>query len=874
MFTLNNRTIRIVAAAAGSLVLATAVSARIAPGADQVRSARTGQAAASPVHCLVAHRVGQIELGVANNGTFGNNYHPGPRFDWFTGEQVPSCEYPKNSDMEYLYGAAFWIGAVIGRDTLVSVGADGWGGGAEMYPDEEPFGEIVYRSITDPTKPEFNGAISEEDYIAVYMDTLTEGVLADAFGRPHMPLNIEITQASYAWSYSYAEDFVLFDYKIRNIGSRNLNDVYMGIYVDADVCFDCVNSRGFADDICGFLYRHPSRYGACDYVDTVFTAWIADNDGDFNRIHNDGQFHPCPAVTATRIVRTPSDSLDVSFNWWIGNMNPSLCFGPRERPFMGRRGENFRDFGTGGLGTPEGDVNKYYVMRNQEFDYDQIRTAVIQPGDTLWQYPNQELADDFADGFDTRYLISFGPFHIRPEQTLPVSFAYVGGEDFHGDNDNVSNLPGDPDEYYRNVDFTDLAANSQWASWIYDNPGVDTDGNGYYGKMRICCTDSLIILDTLSESPLQVDTGWNYTVCDTFYYEGDGVPDFRGASPPPPPDFWIDRRVGSLTIRFNGLRSETTRDVFSREFDFEGYRVYLARDDRASSFTLVASYDREDYNKFVWNDRRIEYELQETPFTLEELRCLYGESCNDGSFQPLDFTRNRPYEHPLYPDSQFYFAAQDFNASVFGVTTPIRKIYRGQPYPTSLCPDSARPEELTEDGHLKYFEYEFTIADLLPTVPYWVNVTAFDYGSPESGLESLESSVTLGMQNVYALSPWDEVQRDNLDVFVYPNPYRGDGEYRERGLEGRTEIVRPPDRVRAIHFANVPPRCTIRIYTIDGDLVREIENDKQPRDGTATQAQWNLITRNTQTVVSGLYYWSVEDHESGRIQMGKFVIIM
>ena len=28
----------------------------------------------------------------------------------------------------FLYAAAFWIGAVVGRDTLVSEGANGWSG--------------------------------------------------------------------------------------------------------------------------------------------------------------------------------------------------------------------------------------------------------------------------------------------------------------------------------------------------------------------------------------------------------------------------------------------------------------------------------------------------------------------------------------------------------------------------------------------------------------------------------------------------------------------------------------------------------------------------------------------------------------------------
>ena len=54
------------------------------------------------------------------------------------------------------------------------------------------------------------------------------------------------------------------------------------------------------------------------------------------------------------------------------------------------------------------------------------------------------------------------------------------------------------------------------------------------------------------------------------------------------------------------------------------------------------------------------------------------------------------------------------------------------------APDSASADELTEDGYLKYFEYEFEIKDLLPTVPYWVNDTAFDFGSPQADLKALD----------------------------------------------------------------------------------------------------------------------------------------
>ncbi len=829
--------------------------------------------AASPNHCFVGHRVGKIELGVSNNGSMGRGYALSLT-DCFTGETVPSCEYPSGSNVNYMYGTAFWIGAVVGRDTLVSVGADGWSVGiGEFYPDEAPFGEIIHRSIIDPESPDYEGAVSEEDYIATYTDTITDGVPPDYFGRPHRPLHIEVTQRSYAWSYAYAEDFILFDYSIKNIGIQQLEKVYMGIYVDGDVGFNCYNDENNCaqDDVCGFVRDIPSPYG-CGFVDTVNIAWIADNDGDLNR---GAEIRPAPNVTGARIVRTPSDrsptdTLNISFNWWIGNVASAKDFGPRQR-------NHNRDYRTGGTGTPEGDVNKYWVLSNGEFDYDQVFTASIQPTDTLWSYPPPDYSPDWSDGMDTRYLLSFGPFDISAGQTLPISFAYVGGEGFHVIDGNISNLPNDPNTYYKNLDFTDFGLNATWASWVYDNPGVDTDNDGDSGKVRYCYLDSTISeIDTISNSPLLTDTLWDYTSVDTVFYEGDGVPDFRGASPPPAPDFWLDPGLGYIKVRFNGLRSETARDVFSRKKDFEGYRIYCGRDPRAASYSVVASYDIDDYNKYVFNPNRpggSGWELRDVPFTRQELTCLYGASCDDAGFDPLDYSVNSPLRLSGFGDSLFYFEAQDYNASQFGITTDIAKRFPDAPYPSSLVPDSALPEELTEDGYLKYFEYEFTITDLLSTVEYWLNVTAFDYGSPESGLPSLETSVSLGAKSAYAIAvPPDDPSAD-LNVYIYPNPYRIDDDYRGRGFEGRTEDFRPNDRVRTINFANLPPRCTIRIYTIDGDLVREIEHNMPVSDPKYTHDSWDMITRNTQLVVSGLYYWAIETPD-GRTQVGKLVIIM
>ena len=79
----------------------------------------------APAFCIATHNVGKIALTISNYGVFGTGSALS-NIDCFSGSVAPSCEYPKGSDNEYLFIGAFWIGAVVGNDTLVSVGADGW----------------------------------------------------------------------------------------------------------------------------------------------------------------------------------------------------------------------------------------------------------------------------------------------------------------------------------------------------------------------------------------------------------------------------------------------------------------------------------------------------------------------------------------------------------------------------------------------------------------------------------------------------------------------------------------------------------------------------------------------------------------------------
>jgi len=846
-----------------TMVIFSPVSAQREPIPKETAATLSTSAA---TYCLATHDIGRLVFGITNFGRIGLGRARGPNVDCYTGIRPPQGEYPKGSNSVHLYKGALWVGGIFGRDTLVSTGAYINSASREWHP----ITDMKKLSILDPDSPFSQDAVSEQDYIAVYTDTFTQGVPYLSFDaierRPHKPLNLEVTQKSHAWSYSHTDDIVLIEYSLRNVSSKPINDIYVGIYLDADV--HSASKLGApepnggkptthgSDDLSGFLFRWKTQTRGCSFFDTVLIAWTADNNGD--PLPN-GTFD-VPNVIGIRFLGSVTSQRDVSFNWWTTNYNSTWDFGPQMK-------KNFRFMGNG-TGTPYGDRHKYAMMSNGEIDYDQAYAWTIGESNSIWVSPYWQMARRATTGIDVQHLLSVGPYQMGPGGSMTIPMAIVGGEGFHTDRSNFSrNLRGkyQPDIYYQNVDFSSLASNALVVDRVYDIPGFDTDGDGYRGKFRVCILDSSF-----------VDSQWVTLVADTIYYKGDGIPDMKAAEPPPAPDFWIYPIHGGLRIRLNGARSETTPDIFSRMIDFEGYRIYIARDDRETSYSLAAQYDLPNFDKYVYTKRgKISYfTVFDDPFTLEELRCLYGQGldrCADSSFDPFFFIPERPYTHPLWPDSIFYFNSHDYNRSVLGINTPIRKIYPDVPKPPS--PEDVKPEHLTKDGFPKYYEYEFLIEDLLPNVPYYIAVTAFDFGSPSTGLEPLESSKTLTARFAYPDNDLDLELDEIGNVYVFPNPYRNDAGYRINGFEGRGQDHRSRDRVRKITFANLPPKCTIKIFSLDGDLIRELKHNFSPSDPNSSYHDWDLVTRNIQMVVSGLYYWVVED-SNGRTQIGKLAILL
>ncbi|HWR83909.1 MAG TPA: T9SS type A sorting domain-containing protein [Candidatus Deferrimicrobium sp.] len=402
-----------------------------------------------PTWCGV-QRTGEIDASFNCFGQFGQGFVSCYEEGW------PNASFgsPSGGYAEYLFGGAIWVGGIVNGDTFVTTGTDGWSrSGQELCPPE-----FLLRGTV--AKFQYPADFSMR---AEFLDTTIVNVDVDYFGRDHVPLNIRVANRSHVWRTDPYRWTVIYDMVITNIGGGPIEKGYVGLFFVADAgatFFD----QWWRDDVAGSL-RDPG------------IGYVSDDDGDP---------YAAMGLVANRIFAfkflTSSHPLpDSSFNWWMSNGSPVLDFGPRRRP---QPDDPWRDFGTGGIGTPEGDVNKYYVMRHKEWDYDQIRTANIDSTDSIWMFPTadsfpQELLEDIADGIDARFLMSIGPFDLLPNSSVRVLYATFTGDSVHTDPNNVNNLPDNPDLYLANLDFTYVLENAAWSdslAQILLNPELPVTG--------------------------------------------------------------------------------------------------------------------------------------------------------------------------------------------------------------------------------------------------------------------------------------------------------------------------------------------------------------------------------------------------------------
>ncbi len=357
------------------------------------------------------HSTGEIKASFSCFGVFGFNF-ASAAYDYPDSPAV-SFVTPAESGIEYLYGGALWIGGIVEGDTLVTVGHDGWSGIREF--SATVFGQSPSRGTVVPVE-----YIADVSYRSEFNDTLIS-----------IPLYLKVSNRSFAWHSDPENGTIIYDIVVTNIGAKIIEEGRIGLLMDADIGLKPEVS--YADDLAGSIKEKG-------------IAYILDYDADYREPEN----YYAPKAFAGKFTASSFAATDSIFAWWLSNGNPDKDYGPR---LLGTSEHPLRDFGTGGTGTPNGDKNKYYVMSFNEWDYDQILIGNTDSLDSIWTPPPDDI---FLRWGDARFLLTLGPFTLKPDSSIRVLYATFTGDSVHVSNSIVSDDLSSPPVY----NFDDVLANA------------------------------------------------------------------------------------------------------------------------------------------------------------------------------------------------------------------------------------------------------------------------------------------------------------------------------------------------------------------------------------------------------------------------------
>ncbi len=861
--------------------------------------------------------VGELHVNITNHGLIGSQFT-----EFFPFSGAPSGEWPGGSGHEYLWGAGLWIGGKINGQPAVSTGQPE----RELRPGSGLF-DTIYEAkngrvirpwpadrptgnrLPHPQADDDNDGEYDEDFLNGYDDD-HDGQTDEDFGQlgdqmftctmkdntalsreiypEHNPLNVTVVQRAASWYEDDLENMVIFDYEIYNHDYRTMDDLYLGFYVDCDIQRRGETSVGH-DDLAGF-YNGAIRSsdGAWQRIEL---AWMRDADPT----------NPLPGWIGTILLEHKTD-----FSQTIAPHRTKV--------------RSFQIFATNARvnqdGEPRSDVDRYEMMARDQHDRDR---RLDQPG-------------------DLKYLISSGPFsYFKPGQKLNYRLAMVVGNGqaemlanavkavevargrwYNLDNNwttgyggketkvCIGDLPkypggGEPLYNYRYVmpDETCVGSHPRMFVYVIGPDGMFQDEDGRkctYVNADNCeeCFRAVGQDCNLENELWEVRSSyidWNrYPSAQIFTGTGGRetrVPWVRSRErPPSPPNMRLVPGHKQVEIFWDDL-SEHEPDFLRDVIDFEAYQIWrvsnwtrppgtdVNQGPQTDQWGMIQEYDVANFIPAGVGDSSVRLPLGRNT-GLEP--AIYVPIClADPTFEGLaeamgDFVEADPtgqfVTRPPLRDSQ-------------GAVIPGReRLIPWETWPTVLdtffyvTPRAEAPGVVGKRATRYYHHRDGEVHDGFQT---FYSVVATDHALARLDDQWVPAGVGLATEpgNNYSVtmpSPLAQTAEERatmgVNIFVYPNPAT-----RESLAEFQKQPPSAGDPTgERIMFTNLPAaHNTISIFTASGDLVETLHHDGLAGTGSTS---WNLVSRNGQEVVSGIYLYIVKS-DDGRFEdfQGRFVLI-
>ncbi len=773
---------------------------------------------------LFRHNVGLLELAITNVGVIGNPWVDQTSAGWRGGE--------------YLYVAAMWIGAVA-SDNLAYVSTGAFE--TELRPSLDPVDIIYmnYEGCPGGNRPGFspnrgdddldglidedwpNGkdddgdglidedfsGISQQMFTCEYWDYTEEAI--NAFAN-HRPLNVRVRQSSYAWATEGSNEFIGFDFEVINDGFEVLRDVYLGFFVDADA--GPPESPGYYLDDGGAYYLTDTTF-VDPTISFTCTDRISGEEVDCSTVQLRLELcymfdHPDDGETA--------DGGDV--DGFFGGMFLGHTTDPFGVSAPNRAQMHTARFFSGGGAYPDGDPS------NDTERYDLLSDGT-------------KPARPTGPPADYRFVFSAGPFReLRPGEHLDFQVAFVIGEGKEGMLRNAVNAQRIYNGKWRDVDEDPRTGREGRETCLVAEPGETLVWNdpcdslnptvriiretecipgNYVDDDCNCCTPLFTTNEEAATMGLETLVNWVGTV----------APPSPGTNiDPPAPNVVITPAAGDrrIVLEWDNL-SELTADPIMQRILFSGYRLWRvegwsrpvgAAGPAADDWELIADISRDPPDGLG----------EDSPWHVT--RFINAEIDSTHPAAELTVTGSAvPGEEELwyYPVGRYVFA-----------------------------------DSLGLKNGMLYF-YDVTAYSA------WYDTTFADDGSVLS-VQRMELAGRPTAVEEEGVTPiWAAL--DQLDdVYVVPNPY-----IKGRNPDGWDLIPSRADPTGTkVYFVGLPTEeCTIDIFSLSGDLIQTLHHDGSLEG--AGGVPWNLVSRNGQDIVSGVYIYQVRC--GGNNKVGRFVIV-
>jgi len=758
-------------------------------------------------------------------------------------------------------------------------------------------------------------AIGQQMFTCVMRDDTPEG-LNNGANESHVPLGLEMRQRAFSFSNPRLANFVAFEYRITNRSGHELDSLLVGFRVDMD-CGPRSVPGYWADD------SDHSPFPNGDFV-------VALRSGDFRRQLPHLPVNPpvpedsalCPRVTyrlnGFSVMDEDGDAgrtLGIASFLLLGHtIDPLGVNAPSRVQFRA-----FRSYSAGAPFENGGNPN----TDQQRFDFLSSTQDVDPETGHLVTEPS-ELSGDW------QAWCSIGPFlHVANGASVEVTVAFAVQR---GEHLRLNDYPSDLARYQvGSLDGGDLlekypaldnALTAQIAyEGVYERPregfeslvpsgannapfhGRETPLRARPGQLGLSAADCHDLADGQVRPITEFELSWFDFDCDycTGAYEHNDVHPtglflkrWNVESPPPSPSLNVAANFNytdnpdrqglepsgdhQITLAWDNL-SEATPDPERHEFDFRTFRVWKAADWQRP----VVSSGPADSDWALLGEFRM-FDYVDSNFVGETSLTNCPNVLFPAYLDPVTGTR-APRLAPLCLRRGDLWNPQS------------GEILR----PTGIdCVRDTFGRCLEEDGvdlvtqlatvRTKYpvGRYRYVDREVKNGFVYFYSISAGD--SSSSG----ETFGRRSAQEADAVSPQTTIGTGK-QVWVVPNPYRGVRTIGERASAwDLTPSATDPTGTHIDFFGMPAGRWTIRIFTISGDLVVELHSDDAvnaslrnqvqnpngqvydganrqqdgPNDG---QARWNLISRNGQDIVSGIYLFVVDS--SLGTQRGRFVVI-